>query len=84
MPKAPMDNREIIVSKLAQWGMTLTDEEVETLLPAYETLLEWQKAVHDMVHGRTISRGMTIPESQPILTHATENAIANAIAEQKG
>ena len=32
-------NRETIVAKLGEWGITLSESELDELLPAYENLL---------------------------------------------
>lgn len=65
-------NRETIVAKLAEWGITLSDSELEQLLPAYENLLRWQGVVEPMLRQRKIVEGMTWPESEPLLIHSIE------------
>ena len=67
-----MTQTEIIAAKLAEWNLTLTDEQLAQLVPAHENLLRWQKVVEDFVHNRQIADGMTIPESEPLLVHAIE------------
>jgi len=67
-----MDNREMIVAKLAEWGIKLTDSELEQLLPAYENLLRWRGIVEDMLQSRKIADGMVFAESEPLLIHAIE------------
>ena len=34
-----MATKETIVARLAEWGLTLTEREVDQLVPAYENLL---------------------------------------------
>ena len=65
-------NRQIIVAKLAEWDITLSDSELEQLLPAYENLLRWQGVVEEMLRQRKIAEGMTWPESEPLLIHSIE------------
>ncbi len=67
-----MDKRAIITAKLAEWGMVLTESEVEQLVPAYDNLLRWQEVVHGMLRSRPIADGMQFPESEPLLVHALE------------
>ena len=67
-----MDNRETVVAKLAEWGIKLTNNELDQLLPAYENLLRWQEVVEDMLRSRKIADGMVYPESEPLLVHAIE------------
>jgi hypothetical protein len=33
-----MASKETIVARLAEWGLTLTEREIEELVPAYENL----------------------------------------------
>ena len=65
-----MDKREIIAAKLAEWGLVLSDSELEQLVPAYENLQIWQQIVEDMLHSRPMSKGISFPHSEPLLTHA--------------
>jgi hypothetical protein len=67
-----MDKKAIIAAKLAEWGMTLTESEVEQMVPAYDNLLRWQEVVHSMLRSRQIADGMQFPESEPLLIHALE------------
>lgn len=67
-----MDKKAIIAAKLSEWGMTLTDSELDQLVPAYDNMLRWQEVVHSMLHSRPIADGMQFPESEPLLVHALE------------
>jgi hypothetical protein len=67
-----MDKKDIIVAKLAEWGLQLTDGELEQLVVPYENLIRWQGTVEDMLHSRKIAEGMQFPESEPIFTHALD------------
>ncbi|MBV8771061.1 MAG: hypothetical protein JO166_01855 [Deltaproteobacteria bacterium] len=61
-----MDAKKMIAARLAEWNLTLSDSEIEQLVPAYEKLLVWQSALETMLHSRTIAAGMNFPESEPI------------------
>ena len=65
-------NREVVVAKLAEWGITLSESELDQLLPAYDSLLSWQGIVEEMLRGRKIADGMIWPESEPLLIHCIE------------
>lgn len=65
-------NRETIVAKLAEWGITLTESEIDVVLPAYENLLRWQGVIEKALRQRKIAEGMTWPESEPLLIHHIE------------
>ena len=67
-----MDKKEIVIAKLAEWGIELTDSEIDQLIPAYENLLRWQTTVEDMLRSRKLADGMVSPESEPLLIHAIE------------
>ena len=67
-----MDKKDIITAKLAEWGIQLTDRELEQLVDPYENLLRWQGVVEDMLQSRPIADGMQFPESEPLLTHALD------------
>ena len=67
-----MDKRTLIAAKLAEWGMSLTESEIEQLVPAYDNLLRWQEVVHGMLRSRKIADGMVFPESEPLLIYAPE------------
>lgn len=67
-----MDKREIVIAKLAEWGIKLSDSEIDQLVPAYEDLLRGQAILEDMVQSRKIADGMVFPESEPLLIHALE------------
>ena len=50
-----MDEKTIIAAKLAEWDMSLTESEIEQLVPAYDNLLRWQEVVHGMLRSRKIA-----------------------------
>ena len=82
-----MATREAIVARLAEWGLTLNEREIDQLVPAYENLLRWQGVLEDMMHSKKLVEGMTAPASEPILIHAIERTIERAIdrtTERKG
>jgi hypothetical protein len=78
-----MATRETIVARLAEWGLTLSEGEIDQLVPAYENLLRWQGVLEDMMHSKKLVEGMTAPASEPILIHAIERMI-DRTAERKG
>ena len=65
-----MDTKETIVARLAEWGLTLTEREIDQLVPAYVNLLRWQRVLEDMMQSKKLVDGMTAPASEPILIHA--------------
>ena len=65
-------NRDTVVAKLAEWGITLSESELDRLIPAYDNLLRWQGIVEKMLRGRKIAEGMTWPESESFLIHSIE------------
>ena len=67
-----MDTKDIIVAKLAEWSLELSDDEIEQLVEPYETLLRWRGTVEDMLRARPIADGMQFPESDPLLIHALD------------
>jgi hypothetical protein len=67
-----MDTKETIVARLAEWGLTLTEREIDQLVPAYQNLLRWQRVLEDMMQSKKLVDGMTAPASEPILIHAIE------------
>ncbi len=67
-----MDTKDIIVAKLAEWSLELSDDEIEQLVEPYETLLRWRGTVEDMLRARPIADGMQFPESEPLLIHALD------------
>src|SRR5882724_7016734 len=69
-----MATRETIVARLAEWGLTLSEREIDQLVPAYENLLRWQGVLEDMMHSKKLVEGMTAPASEPILIHAHERS----------
>ncbi|MBV8357506.1 MAG: amidase, partial [Deltaproteobacteria bacterium] len=70
-----MDAKQIIVAKLAEWGLRLNDAEIEQLAPAYERLLRWQAVLESMLHSRKVAQGMNFPESEPITIHALDRTV---------
>ena len=70
--RVAMAIRETIVARLAEWGLTLSEREIDQLVPAYENLLRWQGVLEDMMHSKKLVEGMTAPASEPILIHAIE------------
>jgi hypothetical protein len=64
--------RDTIGARLAEWGLTLTDRELDELVPAYENLLRWQRVLEEMMQSKKLVDGMTAPASEPILIHAIE------------
>ena len=65
-------NRDTVVAKLAEWGITLSDGELDELVAAYDNLLRWQDIVEDMLRYRKIADGMIWPESEPPLIFSME------------
>ena len=41
--------KETIAARLAEWGLALTEREIEQLVPAYENLLRWQGVLEGMM-----------------------------------
>jgi hypothetical protein len=64
--------KETIVARLAEWGLALTEREIDQLVPAYENLLRWQGMLEGMMQSKKLVEGMTAPASEPILIHAIE------------
>lgn len=64
--------KETIVARLAEWGLVLTEREIEQLVPAYENLQRWQSVLESMMQSKKLVEGMTAPASEPILIHAIE------------
>ena len=67
-----MATRDTIAARLAEWGLTLTDRELDELVPAYKNLLRWQGVLEEMMQSKKLVDGMTAPASEPILIHAIE------------
>jgi hypothetical protein len=65
-------DRQIIQAKLAEWDITLTEKELNELLPAYRYLLRSHKIIEDMLHQRKVADGMIWPESEPLQTYCIE------------
>ncbi len=61
-----MDAKQLIAARLAEWNLTLSDSELEQLVPAYQRLVGWQSLLEDMLRSRNIAPGMSFPESEPI------------------
>jgi hypothetical protein len=61
-----MNSKELIAARLAEWHLTLSDPEIEQLIPAYERLVGWQSALEGMLRSRQIAAGMNFPQSEPI------------------
>jgi len=61
-----MNAKELIAARLADWHLTLSDAEIDQLVPAYERLLGWQAMLEGMLRSRRIAAGMNFPESEPI------------------
>lgn len=53
-----MDHRQIVASRLAAVGISLSDQELDHLVAAYAKLLQWE----------TVVQGMIRPETEPALT----------------
>ena len=70
-----MATRETIAARLAEWGLTLNEREIDQLVPAYENLLRWQGVLEDMMHSKKLAEGMTAPASEPILIQAIERTL---------
>lgn len=67
-----MNAKKVIAAKLAEWNLSLSDSELEQLVPAYERLLNWQSMLESMLRSRKIADGMNFPESEPITIHALD------------
>jgi hypothetical protein len=67
-----MNAKQVIVAKLAEWNLKLSDSEIEQLVPAYEKLLGWQSVLEGMLSSRKIAAGMNFPESEPITVVALD------------
>jgi hypothetical protein len=61
-----MNSKELIAARLAEWHLTLSDAEIDQLIPAYERLVGWQSALEGMLRSRQIAAGMNFPLSEPI------------------
>jgi hypothetical protein len=61
-----MNSKELIAARLAEWHLTLSDAEIDQLIPAYERLVGWQSALEGMLRSRQIAAGMNFPQSEPI------------------
>ena len=79
-----MDTKDIIVAKLAEWDLELSDAELEQLVEPYENLLRWRGTVEDMLRARPIAEGMQFPESEPLLSHALDKIDKSDKSDKKG
>jgi hypothetical protein len=61
-----MDAKQTIAARLAEWKLSLSDAEIDKLVPAYEKLQGWQEVLEAMLRSRMIAAGMNFPESEPI------------------
>jgi hypothetical protein len=61
-----MNSKELIAARLAEWHLTLSDAEIDQLIPAYERLVGWQSVLEGMLRSRQIAAGMNFPQSEPI------------------
>ena len=61
-----MEPKQLIAARLAEWNLTLSDAELEQLVPAYHKLLDWQSVLEAMLRSRQVAPGMNFPESEPI------------------
>src|SRR5947209_13682857 len=77
LPEDRMDSKQLISSKLAEWGLTLSNAELDQLAPAYEKLLRWQGMLEQMLQSRPIADGINFPESEPIVIHALERTVSD-------
>lgn len=68
-----MDMKDLIAARLAEWHLTLSDAEINQLVPAYERLLGWQSALEGMLRSRQIAPGMNFPQSEPITILALDH-----------
>jgi len=48
-----MDHKQIVTTRLATAGISLSDSEIDQLAAAYATLLKWEAVVQDMVQPET-------------------------------
>ena len=61
-----MNAKDLIAARLAEWHLTLSDAEIDQLVPAYEKLLGWQSVLEGMLRSRQIAAGLNFPQSEPI------------------
>jgi hypothetical protein len=52
-----MDHKQIVTTRLAAAGISLSDSDIDQLAAAYATLLKWEAVV----------QGMVQPETEPAL-----------------
>jgi hypothetical protein len=52
-----MDQKQIVMARLAAMGISLSDDELDQLAAAYTSLLKWEQVV----------QGMLQPDSEPAL-----------------
>ena len=65
-------SREAVVAKLAEWDITLSENELDQLVPSYENLLRWQGILIEMLQQKKLTEGMTMPASEPVTIHCIE------------
>ena len=65
-------SREAVVAKLAEWDITLSENELDQLVPSYENLLHWQGILIEMLHQKKLTEGMSMPASEPLTIHCIE------------
>ena len=66
-------NRDTVVAKLAEWGITLSEGELDELVSAYDNLLRWQGVIEGMCRHRKIAEGVIWPENEPLLIFHVES-----------
>jgi hypothetical protein len=77
-----MEKREIIAATLAQWGLVLSEAELDQLVPAYDNLQVWQQVVENMLHSRPMVEGISFPMSEPLLTHTITSTAEKSSTEK--
>lgn len=48
-----MDHKQIVTTRLAQAGISLSDAELDQVTTAYASLLKWETVVQGMVQAET-------------------------------
>jgi len=64
-----METRDVIRAKLAEFDLEVSEADLDELVPAYENLLRQNKIVEGMLESRPMTKGMSMPLSEPILVH---------------
>jgi hypothetical protein len=57
-----MEHKQLVAVRLAEAGITVSDDDLNQLTAAYATLLKWQ----------SIGQGMVQPETEPALVFRAE------------